>query len=50
LSSDDAWAVIEDALEKLLPDVLWVETDSEALALLDSGAASFALVSSQNLV
>ena len=50
LTGDDAWSQVEIALELLDQQILWVDHDHEALELLDQGHASFALVSSQNLV
>ena len=50
LSSDNIWGLIEKSLQQLAPEIIWVDTDQEALELLDSGLASFAVVSSHNLV
>ena len=50
LTGVDAWSRVETALELLDQQILWVDHDHEALELLDRGHASFALVSSQNLV
>ncbi len=50
LSSDNIWSVIEKSLQELATEIIWVDTDQEALELLDSGLASFAVVSSHNLV
>jgi len=50
LSSGEIWPLIEKSLELLAPEIFWVDTDQEALELLDNGSASFAMVSSNNLV
>jgi len=42
--------VIEDALAKMEPDIIWVDTDQQALELIDNGSAVFAAVASNNLV
>lgn len=42
--------VLENALSDMLEDILWVESDAEALDLINSGEAVFAAVSSHNLV
>ena len=50
LSSVEIWPLIEKSLELLAPEIIWVDSDREALEMLDNGTASFALVSSYNLV
>ena len=50
LSSKSAWSTLESALQMLMPEVIWVDSDRQALELLDNGTATFALVSSYKLV
>ena len=50
LSSDKIWPLIEKKLQQLASEIIWVDTDQEALELLDSGSDRFAMVSSYNLV
>lgn len=50
LSREDTWDTIESSLQSIAAEIIWVESDSEALALLDDGVATFALISNQNLV
>ncbi len=50
LSSKSAWSTLESALQLLMPEVIWVDSDRQALELLDNGTATFALVSSYKLV
>lgn len=50
LSTAAVWPLIKETLQNLGPEIIWVNSDREALQLLDSGEATFAMVSSQNLV
>ncbi len=50
MALQQAWEQIESSLTKISSDIVWVETDLEALELLDSGSVVFAAVSSQNVV
>ena len=50
LSSDNIWPLIEKSLQQIASEIIWVDTDREALELLDSDSASFAMVSSYSLV
>lgn len=50
LAGDNAWEWIEDSLQLLGPEIHWVDTDEEVLALVDSGAVTFGVVSSPSLV
>ena len=50
LSSGKIWPLIEKSLQQIASEIVWVDTDREALELLDKGLVSFAMVSSNNLV
>ncbi len=50
MAMEQAWEQVESSLAGISTDIVWVETDHQALELLDSGAVVFAAVSSQNLV
>lgn len=50
LSSASAWSTLEAALQLLKHELIWVDSDRQALELLDNGTATFSVVSSHNLV
>ena len=50
LSEENAWDKIEDTLRLIEPEIVWVDTDHEALQLLDAGAVRFIMVANYNLV
>jgi len=48
--SEVAWSLIEKKLNLIRQDIIWVESDVDALELLHSGEATFALVGNDSLV
>ncbi len=48
LARDRAWLLIESKLSDIESDIIWVRDDAEALALLESGDAAFAVVQSNS--
>lgn len=48
--SETAWSLIEKKLNLIRQDIIWVESDVDALEFLHSGKATFALVGNDSLV
>ena len=49
LSMDSSWKTIHESLNAMRENIVWVDTDKQALELLDSGLVTYAAVSSHNL-
>lgn len=47
---DRAWTIISNTLDTLKSEIIWVDTDIEAMEILDAGTARFAMVASNRLV
>ncbi len=50
LSTDSAWEKIQQTVQLIESEIIWVESDQQALQLLDSGEVTFALVTTSNVV
>ncbi len=50
MALEQAWIAVESALTDLSAEIVWVDSDLQALELLDSGEVAFAAVSSENVV
>jgi len=49
-SAANSWSIIRDTLDSITHEMMWVNSDREALELLDAGGVRFAVVSSDSLV
>lgn len=45
-----SWAIIERKLKSIEKDIVWVDSDSQAIDYLDSGQATFAMLGSESVV